>query len=304
MNNNFDKNFIQYSDKAKKEETKSIALYLTVHITFYIIILFFAVFFSWYTVFISTHSFYTISGESMMPTFNAQLEDSKAEDKEKVSYDAIYVDRSTRAKVFDVIVMREQVEGSSVSVIKRLMAEGGDYISLALDNKSNQVHFYRIAKDAILGEVSDEEAMLDETTNINGYHIKDQQEWTNKFFFSEIYDTTEIGDYKYVSNFVSYYMNLSNQEVTLLQGGQNLAKRSDIYVSETGLVYVKVPEGKIFYLGDNRANSRDSMWYTEFCDEKNIIGRGEIVVKDYNFANRIWEVVKFYFSEVEKFFAK
>ena len=46
------------------------------------------------------------------------------------------------------------------------------------------------------------------------------------------------------------------------------------------------------------------MMSDDFEDASKIVGRGEIVVKNFNFVNRLWEVIKFYFSEVEKFFAK
>ena len=77
----------------------------------------------------------------------------------------------------------------------------------------------------------------------------------------------------------------------------------NFYVSDDGLVYVKVPQGKFFYLGDNRAHSSDAR-ERGFCDIGNIVGRSEFFVKDYNFANRLWEVVKYYFKEIDKFFAR
>ena len=51
---------------------------------------------------------------------------------------------------------------------------------------------------------------------------------------------------------------------------------------------------------DNSTDSRE----VGFCDKTYVVGRTEIIVYNYNFVNRLWEVVKFYFKEMETFFAR
>ena len=80
-------------------------------------------------------------------------------------------------------------------------------------------------------------------------------------------------------------------------------KPSNVYVSENGLIYVQVPEGKYFCMGDNRGHSDDSR-KNGFYDVEYIVGRVEFIVYDHNFGNRLWEVVKYYFGQVEEFFAR
>lgn len=45
----------------------------------------------------------------------------------------------------------------------------------------------------------------------------------------------------------------------------------------------KVPEGKYFFLGDNRANSKDSRyWMNPYIDEKEIVAKAQIRVYPFN----------------------
>ncbi len=284
---NYKHDFIQFDKKIEKNEKQNLALYLTTHITIYILLLFFGIFFIWYTVFITTHNFYTVSGPSMMPTLNASITDEDfANDVQNISYDAVYIDKFTSPKIFDIIVIKK--DNKKDPVIKRLMGKSGDYVSVAID-ESGLLHFYRIPKGENPENYDENKALVDEVSGINGYTIKSYEDWTSKDNRPE--NIIKVGNYTYLINFYQNYLN-------------NYEERNDIYVSPKGLIFVQVPENKFFYLGDNRANSQDSLDQNDFEDVSHILGRSEFIVYNYNFGNRIWEVIKFYFSEIEKFFAR
>lgn len=279
--NNFNGDFIQYSEKKVKNETKNLALYFILHITLYIVLIFFAIFFIWYTVFVSTHSFYAVKGASMKNTLNSEVLDGDREG----SYDAVYVNRTSNLRDFDIVVVER---GEKDSIIKRLMATEGDYITIAKAN-DGYFHFFRISgvSEENLDTISDEDAMLDEESGELGYQIRGYESWTNRR------GAYSVSGHDYEENFfdvfLSYYW-------------ENDAPY-EYHISSSGLVYVRVPQGKVFCMGDNRGFSTDSR-ESGFLDRENVVGRAEFVVYNYNFVNRIWEVVKFYFSEVEKFFAR
>ena len=289
----YNKDFIQYSEEKVKDETKHLALYFTTHIFLYIILIFFLIFFAWYTVFITTHKFYEVRGVSMMPILNNQITEEQlindTENAQNLAYDAVYVDKITNPEIFDIIVVERP--GSS-SVIKRLMAREGDYITIAKGESPNGAecfYFYRIPSGVNPEDYSDEQALVKENGE-NGYQIYNSETlWIHKAKSQIV--TASIGPWEYEYNFYSTF--LARYEID----------SDGYYVSESGLVYVQVPENMVFYMGDNREYSSDCR-ENGFCNEDYIVGRAEFIVYDYNFANRLWEVIKFYFREMEDFFAR
>lgn len=286
----YNEDFIQYSEKKVKNETKHLALYFVVHITLYIVLLFFLIFFVWYTVFISTHRFYAVAGPSMKYTLNRNISDNDR----TTADDAVYVDKISTPNLFDIIVIEEPNEESK---IKRLMAVEGDYITVA--KEGDYFYFYRIPSGADLSTFSDEEAKMIETTGENGYQIRGYEDWREFRTASSLIEVEAGGETK--SN--QYENNFYNIFLRAFVDNDFQSNGFNYHISENGLIYVQVPEGQFFYMGDNRGHSTDAR-ENGFCDWEYIVGRAEFIVYDYNFGNRIWEVIKFYFSEMEKFFAR
>ena len=278
--------FIQDIDKKKKEETKSIALYLTTHITLYIVLIFFLIFFVWYTVFSVTHRYYIVEGASMQPYLNNGI---PATDQSS-SKDAVYVNLNGKIDVYDVVVI-EGVSKTSPSIIKRVVAEEGDFVSIA--KSGNSFYLYRIdAEDMTLNEnneyttlVSDENAIIYENKRNTGYEIR-YDDWNG--VDERVYNGVHY-DYGFYSQFIQGYIN----------GNDTFS----YYVSSDDLIYVQVPENSTFCLGDNRAHSSDSRTYG-FISYDNIVGDVEITVYNYSFVNRVFEVIKYYYKQVEEFFAR
>lgn len=299
MNAFKDENFIQYNKKKVKNETKNLTLYFIVHITLYVALFFFLLFFAWYTYFVITHEFFAVKGVSMMPTLNSQIEyiDGKFPTNfRELSYDAVYVDKSTPTRIYDMVVVRYS---PSESVIKRLMATEGDYITISkgrTEDGKDCFYYYRIPKGTDLSQINDEEFKIDESTGENGYEIFGYEDW----YQSKVSLYTPV-EYIITSNGVEGYEYFFYN--TFLSEYNTNDSDFNYFTSPNGLVYVQVPQGKCFFMGDNRGHSTDGR-ENGFCDNKNIVGRVEFIVKNYSFVNRVVEVIKFYFSEMEKFFAR
>lgn len=273
--------YIQYSKKKKSKETRSIAWYLTTHITLYIVLIFFLIFFAWYTYFSVTHRYYIVTGTSMQPTLNSSI---VLEDE---SEDAVYVNIYGNIDFGDIVVIN--ASNNSDDIIKRVLATGGDYVTIA--RSGNSYYIYRIAKENVV---------LDENGIMTGSLIEDVNARLQE---------NERGGFSYNIDYTSW-----GAEPGILQGGITYeaqfynqfiadADEEDLFISGGGLIYVRVPEDHVFCLGDNRANSRDSRYYGYFSLDE-IVGDVEIIVYDYSFGNRVLQVIGFYYRQVEEFFAR
>ena len=307
----FNDEFIQYSKEKEKSEKQTTAFSLAVQITLYILLIFFAIFFIWYTVFISTHKYYMVYGASMKNTLNNSL----AVDDQNGTEDAVYVNTIAKVKMFDIVVAKRKVYNTlkkkweTKNVVKRVMALEGDYISVALHKDADgeeRLYFYRIAKGTDRANFDDESARLDERVNANGYTIyqnkKDDEhnEWTEKKDLTTFLDeggapVNKYGNFNYESDFFETFL---EGHLTEIASGSE-----DFFVSDAGLVYVKVPKGMFFCMGDNRGYSSDSR-NNGFYEMSQIVGKVEIVVYNYSFTKRLAKVVDYYFAEVERFFAR
>ena len=229
----------------------------------------------------------------MKPTLNASVSDGD----QNASVDGVYVDRLKQPEIFDIVVAKRGNE----NVIKRLLAVEGDYITIAKaigDDGLEHFYFFKIPAGESL---TDEQARLEETGE-NGYRIREVVDWDS---VGKTYSLSvnvggenkthlyEDGTISGVSGFFSAFLDEFDQN----------NYDDNYYVSSEGLVYVRVPEGKVFYMGDNRGHSTDCRYYG-FVDKEKIVGRVELVVQDFNFFNRILLVAKYYFGEVTDFFAR
>ncbi len=296
----FDGDFIKYDKQKVKDETGKLAFYFIANISFYIFLLFFAIFFAWYSVFVSTHIYYEVKGPSMMTVLNnnitqEQLDTLSDKELEQLSFDAVYIEKYKKIKPFDIVTIRP-INGDD-DYIKRVMAMEGDYITIAKSKNENNedcFYFYRIEKGTNLESFDDEMAKLDEGNGEN-YKIKSATEWFEKGKVSAEKkasgkENSFVYELDFYNNFLDDYFSLIQTEY-------------EYFVSNAGLVYVKVPENMFFFMGDNRAYSADSR-ILGFYNTNRIVGRCEFIVYNYDFATRLWEVVKFYFHEMEKFFAR
>ena len=222
----------------------------------------------------------------MKPTLNEQVMDGDNDGY----MDAVYINLYGKIDISDVVVL-DEVSSESESIIKRVVAKAGDYVTIADLSDDGEFSLYRIPKEEMVnGEsrISDEEAKVVETKEVAGYDVL----WTH------CSPNTE-NDISYENRFYEKFL-LNRQN-----GGFESANSEeyDYYTSPNGLVYVRVPEGKYFCLGDNRGWSDDSRKYG-FIGEDKVVGDVEFIVYNCSFVSRLFEVVKYYYAQVEVFFKR
>ncbi len=276
--------YIQYSKEKRRKETRSIAWYLTTHIILYIALIFFLIFFAWYTWFFVTHRYYIVEGTSMQPTLNSGTL------LESDSKDAVYVNIYDSPDFGNIVVLDTSNIPSYKSnyIIKRILGTAGDYVSIVRSEGS--YHIYRIPSESIIlnddgvatgSLLDDANAILRENSSSFNYSI-DYDAWSYLTGIS-------YNGYTYEGNFYDKII--------------QTADSNDLFVSTNGIVYVRVPEDSLFCVGDNRYSSSDSR-SNGFISASIVVGCVDIIVYDYSFGNRILQVITFYYKQVEDFFAR
>ncbi len=289
---------------AEKKRNEWVTLFVRLFVA--LVLVFFSIFFIWYAIFLSSHSYYRVDGASMVPTLNADISPSKFDEAQGISYDCVYVDKKADPKLFDVVVInthQKNADKTNKTIIKRLMATGGDFVTVAKtvdQDGTERMGFFRIPKGTDRADYLDEQGLLLESGE-NGYEIYEPNSiWAHKKNFEQPLTFSlkvKVGgeeieneyDYNFYLTFLKQY------------GSEN--ESFGYFVSSTGLLYVQVPEGSFFYLGDNRAHSSDSR-EDGFRKVEDIVGPVEIVIYNNNFFKRIGTFMTYFFKEVEKFFAR
>ena len=180
-----------------------------------------------------------VEGPSMLPTINNQCFDENNYPVEGSSVDSVYINRFVKPTYGDIIVAKK----NGKYVIKRLIAMGGDKIAIA----------------PITNEI-----LPSEKTYVIFLIKKD----SNKI---------EILNENYLADEMSLFKTFQKFEELKKNNTENFEK---IKTEEFGyLDFLNIKENEIFYLGDNREDSKDCSDYGP-NSINNYVGRVDIIVKE------------------------
>lgn len=174
--------------------------------------------------------YYPISGTSMQPLLNAS----------GIDQDFVYVSKNKSNITYgDVIIY----EGETNTIIKRVIAMGGDNIMIKDTN------------------------VADENSANNLYAIYIQYDGEGEFVELKEDYIENKESYKYLRDQFYNKGNLTNK---------------NFLTDKDGNKYLHIEDDEVFYLGDNRLNSEDCVDYGPM-KYKNIIGKVVFIVHDNNF---------------------
>ena len=201
----------------------------------YILLVVFFVFTTISFVFQTRYKFILVNGVSMQNTLNDKCGDTQG------FQDGVYV-RLTKDVDYNDIIVLEKV-GEETTIIKRAMAFEGDKITIAkleIDGEES-FRFMRMKRG------SNELEVLDESE-----YIKSYEDWDK----GQLYET--VGDIKYEKNFYQTYLKNGSTVKETYQGVE--------------YEFAVVGEGRVYYMGDNRARSKDCR-ETGTAPHDKIVGR-------------------------------
>lgn len=208
------------------------------------------------------YQFILIGGSSMQNTLNPDAGLWEGQD-------GVYI-LLTQDVTYGDIIVRKKYDGTQI--IKRVVAMEGDKICIARvevgegDNKKDQIRFMRIKAGTNTLEVLEETyiknyGVVDPNTGKDGYEAWDEFETRNSYTFNENSPT-------YPREFYEKY----------IQGKEDITK---IMYQNKEYMFATIPEGKIFYMGDNRTNSDD-------CRKEGPQSASEIVGKVVRISHNVY----------------
>ncbi len=253
-----------FKDEVEEKKTNKV-FYKFVLALVLIYLVLFAIIYSYHVNF----EYVTINGCSMQPTLNPNPE---LQDIDEVQ-DGVIVRVGHDADYGDIIVIDRGEDEDSI--IKRALAFGGDYFTIAsVDfDGGRDYRFMRIK------EGSDEVEILYEE------YIKSYEYWN--MVDGYVNDGIEYESILYVK--YTQYLNYQTTKFDVEIGGQTYA-----------IEFFQVPEGEVFYMGDNRTGSSDAR-ISGTTKQTNIYGHVVRIVHNGTFIKE--DPVKWFFQQIADFFA-
>ena len=175
--------------------------------------------------------------------------------------DGVFIRKTQDVDYGDIIILQthgqvQSQNGENPTIIKRALAFGGDYITIAKIDVLNsrlgkEYRFMRVKKSVGQVEVVEED------------YIKSYELWTGTS------EGTSI-----LVNGVSYERKFYEKYWTYFQC-------KEIYVAEMGqnVLFFEIPAGQVFFMGDNRSGSTDARTIRPF-EVEDIVGKVEIIVRN------------------------
>ena len=197
-------------------------------VSFVIFVIILALFLSLF-VFIYTHEYYPVKGQSMYPTINSSGTDTNG----------VYVDTNNKGEFQDVVVATTE-EGTTV--IKRIMGFDGDLVGFIAD-ENGDVYFYRIPN----GEENYEDCLqsfkVEESYLKSIQGNKQQQEAFEIMLSKQIENKVFVMD-KVNQKFYEFYQ-VPQNKVFLM--GDNRGNTTDSSTKYGGIPYQNII-GKVDYM--------------------------------------------------------
>ncbi len=208
---------------------------------------------------VSNHLFYTkytyitVVGTSMQPTLNKDPSYTLIDDNRMDNIqDGVYLEKTKDIDYGDIIVLNtvDNPTENSTTLIKRAMAFGGDYVSIARvkDKGLNTYRFLRVKKNTNRVEILYED------------YIKSYQLWDGMSF-------VEMNGVVYQREFYDNYNGPTYNPMNFTVNG-------------TEIKFFQVPEDNIFFLGDNRSGSSDSRSSFRTFNKSRVVGKVVKIVKN------------------------
>lgn len=275
--------------KEEKEERKAKKSgWLFLFVTIFVCCAFFGIAFS----FNQNYYYIEVEGKSMQPTINPNpvvvVKDFGSYSEEASVQDGVFV-RPTKDVDYEDIIILENMFPERKTIIKRALAFEGDYVTIAKVENEEGMMVFRLMR--VKSGHSKVEILSED-------YVKSEWEWATLYSpaESQMPQDSQTADVVYEIDFYKTFSKGNYQQRIFQVEGRKIK-------------FFKVPENQLFYLGDNRTQSRDS---TEegTANISNLLGKVVRIARNgtyhsgnvFFFFNRFGEVLSIIWDEILRFF--
>ena len=282
MNINFDEvQFLYFEDERYGKVVNKCLK--TLYIAFFV---FCVIFISLFCAFQSEYSLIRIIGRSMQPTLNPDIS------LQSEAQDYCIVDRDAVINYQDIVIIRyPTAPNSGKTIIKRVIGKGGDKISIFKTEDENGESYFHVAR--IKSGTTKVEILEEDYINMNG-NIPD---WDMQSY-------VQLG-VEYEKAFFEHYFSRNGE----FYDDSHLDRK---YVDGVGWVlFYKLEEDEIFYMGDNRANSTDAREFGPVKVGDMVLGKVVKIIPNGAYSNlflvrgyyQLKGILEYFFPKILDYFA-
>ncbi len=269
----------------------------------YILLIFYVCIFSINIAFRTEYRYITINGPSMQPTLNPNPIEINGEEYQ----DGVYIKLTQEIDYGDIIIIdrSEEEHKEGYTVIKRVLAFKGDKISIVKlpvgENGEYEYRFIRIKAEDNIDTIY-YQGEIDEYILYEDY-IKSYDLWNLQY--STVYNGSEY-EYDFYDTFLSNAKAEQIETHNVIINGQILEVCFFVVGSDKG----EDNSNQIFYMGDNRTQSRDAR-LTGTANIDKVVGKVvSIVHNSYSLKNslfgwieKVWDYFVIIWNEIIDYFA-
>lgn len=282
---NFDFNDVQFEyfedERCEKVATRCLK---TIYITFFV---FFVIFIALFCAFQSEYYFIRITGRSMQPTLNPDIT------MQSEAQDYCIVDKDGELDYGDIVIIRSPSDpDSDQTIIKRVLAFGGDKISIFKSRDENGEMYYHFAR--IKSGTNEVEILEEDYIKMDG-DLPAWESLTSYVYNNVIYERNFFRNYFSING--RFYSSSRTRRVTVDGVGS--------------VLFYQLEEDEIFYMGDNRSNSTDGREYGPVKVSDMVIGKVVKIVENGAYSDlffvrgyyQLKGILEYFFPKLLDYFA-
>ncbi len=279
---------VKNQENKEKMTLKSILIWIGIYVLIFAIFLMGSLF--CVRAFDNNYRYYPVKGTSMQPTINPDVpfQDGTTPDEQLIQ-DGVFIKVTTKVVSNDIVIIKKNPK-DNYTIIKRVIATGGDKVTIAINNFENNKeingefvpdNFYHV----FVVRAGETQVQMLEEDYVDDL---DKQIWSSRHSSKSSTLHDSWNGFRYEETFYNQYFGyITDPQITTCE-----------YKGQIMLFY-EIGEDEIFYLGDHRDVSQDGR-HNGVAKRSDIVGRVISIIRD---AKKLDEEGKLWFIKIKTMFS-